>query len=522
MRVLKAVAKNLATTIIFFVVAEASLRGAYGIRNSFVRRIPLPYALGDEYGPLPPWLDRMMILVPDEHLIWRNLSNVHRTYVDIFSPVWRAEDRMALLRKFVPTLPDEFRNNPTWTIDLNSQGYRSQEADVVKPASTVRVACIGDSWTFGMNVDRERTYPERLAARLREAAPGTRYEVLNFGVLGYSSYQGLQLLKSRVLALRPDIVAIGFGMNDSGVSGYRDKDALRGAPPAFPVRAARTLSDLELYKLLHYIAERIKFQPKPLGDYLKEEASKGSGDLDYSSMEAWTRVSPKDYEENLREMIHVSTDEGARVVLLDNELWDGSPYRPVLRRIAADTHVPLVDSLHLIADARTATQHQIEARSHLEASRAEPQSAPSAGGATTTAIFRVSRGNSAVPLAMSIVGNDPQLGNFVPNTVLMRDDGTAGDERSGDGVWSYRAVFPAGTHIVYVYTNSGGRGRWEGLDVPYIREIDIPRSHGNAPVYLPIETFGRIYMQADSWHPDAAGYDLIAHAVADSIRAFDR
>ena len=56
-----------------------------------MRRVPLPYALGDEYGPVPPWLDRLMILVPDSTLIWRSLPNVHRTYVDIFSPAQMAD-----------------------------------------------------------------------------------------------------------------------------------------------------------------------------------------------------------------------------------------------------------------------------------------------------------------------------------------------------------------------------------------------------------------------------------------------
>src|SRR5262245_47897896 len=116
---LKGLLKSLITTLLVFTVAEAALRGLYAVRNAFVQRVPLPYALGDEYGPVPPWLDRLMILVPDPSLIWRSLPNVHRTYVDIFSPARRAEDRVALLRRFVPRLPAEFRDNPTWTIDLN-------------------------------------------------------------------------------------------------------------------------------------------------------------------------------------------------------------------------------------------------------------------------------------------------------------------------------------------------------------------------------------------------------------------
>ena len=133
-------------------------------------------------------------------------------------------------------------------------------------------------------------------------------------------------------------------------------------------------------------------------------------------------------------------------------------------------------------------------------------------------VFRVSRGAYEVPRAISISGSDAQLGAFAPNTALMRDDGMEGDEHAGDGVWSMRATLPAGTRIVYVYTNSGARGRWEGLDVPHIREAIVPPSLDGAPVYLPIDTFGRVYMQADDWHTDAIGYDLIAAAVASAIR----
>src|ERR1700733_1375899 len=151
--------KSLLTTIIFFVVLEGPVRGAYGVRNAMVRRVPLPYSVGDEYGPIPPWLDRLLILIPDDTLIWRSLPNVRRTYVDIFSPAHSEQDRTALLRRFVPSLPTEFRDNPTWTIALNSEGYRSEDFPATKPQSTVRIACIGDSWTFGMNVDQDRTYP---------------------------------------------------------------------------------------------------------------------------------------------------------------------------------------------------------------------------------------------------------------------------------------------------------------------------------------------------------------------------
>ena len=97
------------------------------VRNAMVNHVPLPYALGDEYGPIPPWLDALLILQDDSTLIWRNEPNARRIYLDVFSPVRAAADRIALLRRFIPTIPDEFRNNPTWEIRLNSEGFRGGE-----------------------------------------------------------------------------------------------------------------------------------------------------------------------------------------------------------------------------------------------------------------------------------------------------------------------------------------------------------------------------------------------------------
>src|SRR5262245_17410993 len=172
---LLAILKSCITTIVFFVFAEAGLRAAYTVRNAMVRRIPLPYSVGDDYGPTPPWLDRMLILAPDDRLIWHSVPNVHRTYVDIFSPAPTAASRIALLRRFNPALPAEFRDSPTWTIRLNSQGFRTGEFGVARAA--LRVACIGDSWTFGMNVDQDRAYPSRLLEDLRAARAAPTVDV---------------------------------------------------------------------------------------------------------------------------------------------------------------------------------------------------------------------------------------------------------------------------------------------------------------------------------------------------------
>jgi acyl-CoA thioesterase-1 len=79
------------------------------------------------------------------------------------------------------------------------------------------IAAFGDSLTAGSGVDPAQNYPSQLQAKLD--AEGYRYRVVNAGVSGETSSQGLNRAKS-VLALEAAIVIIEFGGNDG----------LRGVP----------------------------------------------------------------------------------------------------------------------------------------------------------------------------------------------------------------------------------------------------------------------------------------------------
>jgi hypothetical protein len=104
----------------------------------------------------------------------------------------------------------------------------------------------------------------------------------------------------------------------------------------------------------------------------------------------------------------------------------------------------------------------------------------------------------------------------------MYDDATHGDQRSGDNVWSYSETFSPGIKLLYVYTNSGEKGRWEGLDIPEIRRFIVKAPKQGAKVYRPIESFGEKYMQADGWHTNAEGYGLIAKAILKVLEEDER
>jgi lysophospholipase L1-like esterase len=512
----------LAITAIGLLGIEVLLRGAYLVRNATVRTIPLPYVIGHDYGPQPPWVDDLRILVPDPDLIWRARPHVHRRYMDVFSPADRDEDRYGLIRQFIPRIPPALRANPTWEIALNAAGFRDQELPPAPSPGAFRIVCIGDSWTFGANVGADAAYPRRLAALLGASYPGRTFEVLNLGVLGYTSFQGRRLLEGVALDLEPDLVIAGYAMNDADVAGYRDRD-VTGSPGKERRTLAGALAASEIYKLLQYFAELTRYEPKTLGDNLEAKAAAAPGAataVDYSELEAWTRVSPADYEENMRAIVERTRRADASIVLLFNELWTESPYRNVLERLAVAEEVPFIDSSRLLAAARSDAEKDLSVRLGLDSGGSPAP--PRGEDGRIEVVFRVFAGDHAVPRALFIVGARPELGNLEPNALAMHDDGTGGDERAGDCVWSLTARLEPGARIAYVYTNSGTRGEWEGLDVPCVRQLTVSAPDSIGRVIRPIETFGAIAMQADSWHPDAAGYDLIARAVVAALRTDSR
>ncbi len=520
-RFLREAGAILLATVVGLGVLEAVLRIAYLVRNQAVDVVPLPYVIGHDFGPVPPWVDGLRILEPDRDLIWHARPKVHRRYIDVFSPVDQEADRTRLIRQFLPRVPRSLRANPVWEITLNRAGYRDRDFKAKAPG-VFRVVCMGDSWTFGANVGPEECYPARLRALLAAEAPAGRFEVLNLGVLGYTSFQGRVLMTHTVLGLDPDLVVIGYGMNDGDVAGYRDKDmpAYSGMTPPLKKRVLAVAEKIEIVKLLKYAAVALTYHPKTMAEHIQAKAAAAPGAKtadEYAALAEWTRVSLDDYAANLTTMLDAAEGRRIPVVLMFNELWEASPYRDAIGRVAAERGVLLVDSSALLAGRRKEIEAELEGKLGLAGSAAGAGAALTSGAeavadSTVEVLFRVFAGERPVPRALYLAGAGAELGNAKPNALAMHDDGTGGDERAGDRVWSYAARLPLGARVAYVYTNSGREGEWEGLDVPLVRQLTVGGTTG-ARLVRPIETFGEIPLQADPWHPNAAGYELIAAQV---------
>ncbi len=101
--------------------------------------------------------------------------------------------------------------------DINSQGLRDYDYSVQKPNDTFRAIVFGDSVTFGYGVLLEDIYSTKLEQYLRENYSDDVYdsfEVINFGVDGYNTLQESELLKHKAINYDPDLIIIGFVLND--------------------------------------------------------------------------------------------------------------------------------------------------------------------------------------------------------------------------------------------------------------------------------------------------------------------
>ncbi|MDD5255895.1 MAG: GDSL-type esterase/lipase family protein [Candidatus Omnitrophica bacterium] len=180
------------------------------------------------------------------------------------------------------------------TEETNSEGFRDRDFSPDKETGVFRVVCMGDSITFGWPVPIDETYPNMLEYLLAERFKDKKIEVINAGVPGYTSFQGLMQLEKKILGYSPDLIIVYYGVNDRAGAYRQDKDV---------IRAPRWFADLEnlvyrfqCYKLLNRVALRLRYPP--------------------DNVMGVSRVSPYNYHRNLKLMIECAAERGIGILLV--------------------------------------------------------------------------------------------------------------------------------------------------------------------------------------------------------------
>jgi len=254
---------------------------------------------------------KRQIYVRDRYLLWRMKPGLEGEFVS-------------------PVVVPEGRRRPKFEVITNSRGFQGQEFEERKPEGVLRIVCMGNSSTFGWGVPPDSSYP-RLLEKILEESSGGDVEVINAGVPGYSSLQGLVLFEREISTLEPDIVTVSYGANDGHMTSSTDYELM--SEMEGPIGAVQeAFSRFHIYKLLRYAV--VTFE---------------AGERDRHGPEkAVRRVSPRESEENLKDLIGEIREAGAYAVLIEllpsQETGGWKPYEKILRKLSLAEEVPLVST----------------------------------------------------------------------------------------------------------------------------------------------------------------------------------
>jgi len=115
-----------------------------------------------------------------------------------------------------PNVAGTYQREGRVFVSINSTGLRDREHQLAKPANTIRIALLGDSYCEALQVPLEQTFWWQLQQQLGSCGQfaGKQVEIINFGVSGYGAGQELITLQRKVWQYSPDIVMLLMTTNN--------------------------------------------------------------------------------------------------------------------------------------------------------------------------------------------------------------------------------------------------------------------------------------------------------------------
>ena len=440
--------------------------------SDFITQTLAALDLAPELNPAP--------LVSDPVLEWRN---------------------QPLARKTQPVNPRPPESDATWNLANDAHGFRGPErARSVPGERTFRVLCVGDSITYGLNVDQERTFARQLEGQLRERAGGRPVEVINAGVPGWSWVQGRTFLEREGMALAPDVVVIGHGTNDQFFPArVTDRERI-GATHSRLARAwtalAGALAHANTYRLVQHLVAPRAIEMSP--------ACRRQADADGQCR----RVSVAEIADEVERVHQLTADHGAALVVINVDFLETPAVQGVRSAVERDG-ITFLDLVEEFAVRRTAAEQERATRHRL----AQASSAGRDEAASHAVVLRVETTRAG---KYSAVGESP----FAPFRfdVPLQDDGAGGDEVAGDGVYTGRVTVPSGVALIEYRFHRDGQPELVGQP-PLPSTQGVRRLRVVGDTVGPVAEFGGFDLMAERVHPDAAGHRLIAERLAQTVAA---
>jgi lysophospholipase L1-like esterase len=212
------------------------------------------------------------------------------------------------------------------TFSTNKQGIRYHKNLGKKKKDTIRIVCLGDSITFGYRVPTtfpqnpyyyEKShipYPSLIEKYLQTKNPNKTVEVIPMAVPGYTTYQGLRWIEKDINSLRPDLVVVLFGWNDSEMHPQSDKEALPDSWHRAAQRALLSKSQALIYSS-NWIGSKKKSETKERIEYKP-------------------RVSREDYILNILSIKDMAKEYGSEILVLGPIIRDSVAVPAMTERLA--------------------------------------------------------------------------------------------------------------------------------------------------------------------------------------------
>jgi hypothetical protein len=97
----------------------------------------------------------------------------------------------------------------------NGLGYRDDDHPIPKPPGVKRLLSLGDSFAWGASVEVDDTYERRVERALRRQRPQENWEAIQLALPGMNTVEQASQLVEEGFAYGPDVVVLGFVLNDS-------------------------------------------------------------------------------------------------------------------------------------------------------------------------------------------------------------------------------------------------------------------------------------------------------------------
>lgn len=201
------------------------------------------------------------------------------------------------------------------TITINNHGFRGPEISKEKSNGVYRVFVVGGSATFALRAGSDQlTIPGYIEQNINKYSSDKKFEVINAGIPRITSSDELQLIQTKIVDFKPDLIIIYDGVNDAQLPYNFTKEKDWGQMTEFEYFYKKYFSFYETPRILPRILDR---EGPDMGVLDSEKPKKFSEETGLAKAQLW--------KENITKICELGTQKDiTTMIVLQPFLGTGS------------------------------------------------------------------------------------------------------------------------------------------------------------------------------------------------------